>query len=228
MPNSRTPRIIGRIIRTGIGFLVFSVCAILLIRVCSSGDPKSMNTLLPNAPLAEAYEEYGDDLILQYQKQDTITREEHNAGYFSVTQYVFIPQAEQLQLVFRYNNSTLEYLKEDKGLATVPDKSEHLFDLTVVVKTLEDGKECVTRYNSTMFQRDTASKKLYTYYRYVFDGIKVTDEVLEVSVEVRYIYDVTDTAYGSLCLYDTDHKWFLQNMSRADEKAIEAWIEQHR
>ena len=88
------------------------------------------------------------------------------------------------------------------------------------------GKECVTRYNSTMFQRDVASKKLYTYYRYVFDGVKITDEVLEVSVEVRYLGDTPGKAYGSLCLYDTEHKWFLQNLSRADEKAIKAWIEQ--
>ena len=123
-------------------------------------------------------------------------------------------------------------LRERSPAATlrerVSEKTAHLFELTVVVKTLEDGEERVTRYHPTEFAKDTESKRLYTYYRYVFDGIKVSDEMLEVTVEVRYIADTDGKAYGSLCLYDTEHRWFTQKMSRDDEKAIEAWIEKRK
>ncbi|MBQ9785464.1 MAG: hypothetical protein IJW29_08175 [Clostridia bacterium] len=241
MPNSRTPRIIGRVIKILFTLLIFSVCAILLWRVCASGDPKTVDRMIVNEALANAYEKHGDDLLLRYQNQNTITQDKHNSGYFSVTQYVFIPEAEQVQLVFRYNKSTLEKVSKDKDLDKVPDKDEDLFDVTLVVvtdltpddkKDNEKGENLLrVRVESSAHVKDTESKRLYTYYRYVFDGITLPENTVGVYAEIYYVPEINGyegEPYGSLCLYDTEHKWFEEKLSRADKKAIEAWIEDHK
>lgn len=241
MPNSRTPRIIGRVLKIVFTLLIFTVCAILIFRICSSGDPKSVDTVIVNEALAKAYEKHGDDLILRYQNQDTITEDEHNSGYFSITQYVFIPEAQQVQLVFRYNNSTLEKVAKDKGLDKVPDKKADLFDVSLVVVTdltPEDKKDnekgenlARVRLFASDFVKDHTSKRLYTYYRFVFDGVELPKNAVAVYAEIYYKAEINDyegDPYGSLCLYDTEHKWFEEKLSRADKKAIEAWIEENK
>lgn len=240
MPNGRTHRIVGRVIKMLCTLLIFSICAILIFRICSSGDPDTVDVLIANEALAKAYEQHGDKLILQYQNQDTITQEKHNSGYFSVTQYVFIPQADQVQLVFRYNKSTLEKVATDKGLAQVPSKDAHLFDVSLVVitdltpddvKDNEKGENLQsTRILFSNYVKDSTSKSLYTYYRYVFDDVTLPSNTIAVYAEIYYIDEADDyagEAYGRLCLYDTDHKWFEDKLSRADKKAIEAWLENH-
>ena len=109
MKNAHNMRVFWRVVKWSISLLLFLISGILLWRVFSSGDPKEIKYLMGNDALYEAYEEHGKELILQYQMQDTITTAEYNRGYFSVTQYVFIPEAKQVQLVFRYNNSTHSY-----------------------------------------------------------------------------------------------------------------------
>lgn len=241
MPNSRIPRIIGRVIKLLLTLVVFAICGVLAWRVCSSGDPKSVDTVIVNEALARAYEEHGGELLMRYQNQDTITEEKHNAGYFSVTQYVFIPDAEQVQLVFRYNRSTLEKVAKDKKLSRVPDKSEDLFDVTLVVvidTTPDDKKDNEkgeglerVRVKASDFVKDHESKRLYTYYRFVFDGVTLPENAVAVYAEIYYKDEINDyegEAYGRLCLYDTEHKWIEERLKRADKKAIEAWIEKQK
>ena len=210
--------------------LLFGVCGILVWRLFSSGDPDSVKSLKSNAALLEAYEEYGDELILQYQYQDSITLAEHNRGYFSVTQYVFIPQAKQVQLVFRYNNSTIQHLAEDYGLSDVPSKDRHLFEVSLVTTTdltpenREDNAEVsqlkMDRYVASDYHRDTTA--LYTYYRYVFDNVEITEDMLYVFADVYYTQDINyeEHAYGTLCLYDDESEWVPYKMTNADVVAL--------
>ena len=180
MPNGHNMRVFGRVVKWSISLLLCVICGIILWRVFSSGDPKEVKHLMGNEALYEAYEKSGDDLVLQYQMQDTITTAEYNRGYFSITQYVFIPEARQVQLVFRYNNSTIKHLARDYELEVIPDKSEDLFDVTIVTTTdktpenREDNADTaqltMERYYPTAFERTETS--LYTYYRFVFDILK--------------------------------------------------------
>ena len=148
MTNNHNMRLFGRVVKWSISLLLCLICGILVWRMCSSGDPEQVKYLMKNDVLCDAYEKHGDDLVLQYQMQDTITTAEYNRGYFSITQYVFIPEAKQVQLLFRYNNSTIKNLAKDYGLAAIPDKSEELFDLTLVTTIdLTDRKS--TRLNSS-------------------------------------------------------------------------------
>ena len=230
MPNGHNMRVFWRVVKWSISLLLCLICGILIWRMCSSGDPEQVKYLMGNEALYEAYEKYGDDLVLQYQNQDTITLAPHNRGYFSVTQYVFIPEAKQVQLVFRYNNSTIKHLAEDKGLAAVPDKSEELFDVTLVTTTdlTPDNREDNANTDSLEMKRYTpsaatrAETSLYTYYRFVFDNIEITPDMLFVFADVYYEGDLNyeEPAYGTLRLYDDESPWVTYKLSRTERKML--------
>ncbi len=234
MQNTHTPRLIGRVVKFSVLILILLVNGILIFRLCSSGDPATMQNLIINEPLKKAYAAHGDDLILQYQNQSTITRGEKNSGYFSVTQYVFIPEANQVQLVFRYNNSTIKHLKEDYGLSEMPSKEDELFDVTLVMTTdltpedPEDNSDpktlSVQRFYPSAATRDTTSNALYTYYRFVFEGIGIAPDTVGVFADVYYEGDLNyeKEAYGTLCLYDHLSKWVRANLTSADREALGA------
>lgn len=230
MPNGHNMRVFWRVVKWSISLLLVVICGILIWRLCSSGDPEEVKYLMGNDALYEAYDKHGKDLVLQYQNQDTITRAEYNAGYFSITQYVFIPEAKQVQLVFRYNNSTIKNLARDYGLAEIPEKGEDLFDVTLVsVVDLtpdnpkdneEESARKKVRYTPTAATRTETS--LYTYYRFVFDGIEITSDMLYVFADIYYEGDLDyeKRPYGTLCLYDDESQWIPYKLSRAERKML--------
>ena len=231
MSNRHNMRVFLRVVKWSISLLLCIVCGIILWRVFSSGDPDEVKYLMGNDALYEAYEKHGNDLVLQYQMQDTITTAEYNRGYFSVTQYVFIPEAKQVQLVFRYNNSTIKNVARDYGLETIPEKSEELFDLTLITttdKTPENREDnantenlVMERYYPTEFERTETS--LYTYYRFVFDNVEITPDMLYVFADVYYMGDLNyeERPYGTLCLYDDASEWVAYKLSRTERKMLE-------
>ena len=231
MSNGHNMRTFGRVVKWSISLLLCIICGILIWRVFSSGDPKEVKYLTGNDALFEAYEEHGKDLILQYQMQDTITLAEYNRGYFSITQYVFIPEAKQVQLVFRYNNSTIKHVAQDYELGAIPDKSEDLFDLTLVTTTdrTPDNREdnadtaqlTMERYYPTSFERTETS--LYTYYRFVFDNVEITPDMLYVFADIYYLGDLDyeERPLGTLCLYDDESLWVDYKLSRTERKMLE-------
>ena len=231
MSNGPNMRVFWRVVKWSISLLLVLICGILIWRMCSSGDPEKVKYLMGNEALYEAYEKHGDDLVLQYQNQDTITTAERNRGYFSVTQYVFIPEAKQVQLVFRYNNSTIKHLAEDYGLAAVPDKSEELFDVTLVTTTdlTSDNRDDNANTDALEMKRYTpsaatrAETSLYTYYRFVFDNIEITPDMLYVFADIYYEGDLNyeEPAYGTLCLYDDESPWVTYKLSRTERKMLE-------
>ena len=231
MATGHNMRVFGRVVKWSISLLLCIICAIILWRVFSSGDPKEVKYLMGNDALYEAYDEHGKNLILQYQMQNTITTAKYNRGYFSITQYVFIPEARQVQLVFRYNNSTIKHLAQDYGLGEIPDKSEDLFDVTIVTTTdktpqnSEDNADTaqltMERYHPTTFERTETS--LYTYYRFIFDNIEITPDMLYVFADIYYEGDLDyeKHPYGTLCLYDDESPWVTYKLSRTERKMLE-------
>ena len=233
MPYFRSQRIARRIVKASLALFVVFINAIIIWRVFISANiPKSIDALTPNEQLSAAYDNLGDGLEFLYQDQLSLTYGKDSKGYFGVPDFVFIPQADQVQIVFRYNNSTLRHLAEDFGLAEVPDKESELFDVTllkVVDLTPEnaddsDSPDAVlkTRFAPTSVQRDTTL--LYTYYRFVFDGIHIEEnEVAGVFLDVYYneALDYKAPAYGTLRLYDHLSKWLPYELSTADKKALQ-------
>ena len=239
---SRGIRITGRVIKYLFFLLIFTVIGLLLWRVFSAGDPDSMKQITPNEALCAAYEEKGEELVLFRQEQRTITSAEDNYGYFSVTECLFIPEANQIQLVFRYNNSTLRSLAQDYELAEVPSREADLFDVSLTVATdltpeqTEDNAgndpEAVsfTRVHASQVLSDT--KNMYNYRRMVFelDGAELdlealldSGELLAVYADIYYNEDIQyeEPAYGTLCLYDYLSEKRGASLTRDDRRALE-------
>ena len=173
MSTRRTIRIMSIIIKALFSIFVFSVCALLIWRVFfSTKEPDSIKDLYVNEALAAAYEAQGGDLEMKYQNQLSMTYTEENAGYFGISQYVIIPEANQIQIVLRYNDKTLKHFKEDFALDAIPEKGEELLDMTlrqIIDLTPEDetdnedlSKLSITRHKPSKVITDTTAlyKKL--------------------------------------------------------------------
>ena len=124
---------IGRLLKFLVFCIILTVCILLLWRVFSTSIPKEIEDMSSNGKLTAAYADKGEDLYVFEQIYDDITRAERNAGYFGVPEAHFIPAANQAQIVFRYNNSTVKALAEDYSLPSVPHRSEELFDVSMVL-----------------------------------------------------------------------------------------------
>ncbi len=239
MARYKAPRIIGGIFRFLFTTLILGVCAIIGWRVFfSTKIPEEVAPLVKNDRLSAAVEAHGENITLRYQDLATITRAEKNYGYFSVESCVFIPEAEQVQIIFRYNNSTIRHLTEDYSLPAMPHKSEHLFDVSLVRATdltpsdKSDNLNAATIGTERILPSEIspertyirAESSLYTYYRYVFDGVTIEDVTDAFYVDIYYVGDLNyeEEAYGTLCVYAWDEKWLTYRPSKADRPALEA------
>lgn len=231
--NSRAPRIARFVIKTLFTLLIIAVNAIIIWRVFFSANiPKELRYMTPTEAGMTAYAQYGNDIVAQNQDQASITKSDSSYGYFSAPQVVFLPQANQVQLVFRYNNSTLEHLQQDYKLTERPDRNAELFDVTLIKTTdltPQDPNDntvsanlATTRYFPTAEKTERATTTLYTYYRFVFDGITVDDLTVGVFADVYYNADIdyNKRAYGTLCLYWNEDTWLTYPLSSEDKAAL--------
>lgn len=233
----------GRVIGFLCGIVVLAICAFMLWRVFSTGTPKTIDTLSRNDRLASVYAEKGDEMVAFKQNQDIITRAEYNSGYFAIPEYAFFPESNQLQLVFRYNNSTLKALATDKSLSEIPDRSGDYFDVSLVLyvdltpENLEDNDRTDSpnvkkiRCKGHINAKDKTT--LYNFYRYTF-YFDESDEPVDISslmadgtliaVHAQFYYneelDYNASPYGALLLYNPADKNLDVKLSSADKKAL--------
>ncbi len=228
-------RIVGFIFKTICSLFIIGIVGLLAWRIIDqSNDPKIMDTVIPNEILSDTYEKCDGKLNAFYQDQTRYTRGEKNYGYFALTQSVIFDDADQIQFVMRYNNSTLRYTERDYSL---PENSllrdNDVFDVTVSVMydltpddmTDNDG----TKPEGVRFERFYASdmlktqKTLYNYRKFVFDGIDITDDVLGIYVDIYYIDDVDyeKKPYGTLLLYYYEMEDLPYKLTKNDIEAIE-------
>ena len=232
-------RIAGFIFKAICTLVIAAIVILLLWRIIdNNNDPKEMDTVIGNSLLAEAYAEKGDSLNTYYQEQSKFTRGENNYGYFAITQSLIIEDIDQIQFVFRYNNSTLKHTAEDYSLSSVPSRDEEVYDVTITVmydltpenKEDNDGTDKATVSFERFFASDmiSARKTLYNYRKFVFDGIVIDDSVIAVYADFYYVGDLNydKTPYGSLLIYHEDEKDIDYKLTRGDKAAIEAFLEE--
>ena len=211
--------------------LVVAVFVVLFWRMSSSRVPKALLALTPNEVLLEAYDTYGDGLLKLTQEQNSITRNKENYGYFAVPRFVFIPEANQVQVIFRYNNSTLKYTQQKYELAERPPRGEEIFDVSLVSVcdlTPEDkadnvdGSETLGKTRVAPTSYEVTTTKLYTYFCYTFDGVSVTPETITVFFDIYYKGDLDydKPAYGTLRLYHNEEPWQTVKLTARDRKAL--------
>lgn len=243
MAKMNTWRILKIIGKAVVILVIVGTIGLLFWRMFSSGDPAEMKHLVANAPLADAVQAAdgeGRELNAFTQTQPTaITTAKHNYNYFAVSQVVFIPEAEQIQLTFRYNNSTIKHVVEDKSLPEVPDRQEDLFDVTLwVVYDLtpdvvgDDENVEYVRIHPTEALTGEATKNFYNYRKFVFDGVDMTateKPLLTVYMDVYYVGDVDYEAdpYGTLPLYQYVYPNEPYQLTEADRRALKAYTDAH-
>ena len=223
MATKPTPlNIVGRIIKALFYTLIALMAAFLIWRVYfSTNVPKNIDRIIVTESLAEAYERDGESLEIFTQGQASITRAEENYGYFSVVDFVIIPEARQIQVVFRYNNSTIEYIAEDYSLSEIPPREEELFalSLTKTVDRTPENKD--DNLDSSSLKKEVyypseiiaEQTRLYNFRRMVFEDVDISDAV-GIFFDIRfmidyaelgageYVYD--DPISGTLCIYDAE------------------------
>ena len=223
---SKALKIFGKVIKYSFYLVIIAINTIMLWRVLFSGDPSAIKPLISNERLVSVYSEKGNDLILQTQKQKALAE----SGRFSVTDCVFIPEADQIQITVRYNNSTLRRLKEDFALSEVPDRKAELFDVTIVKTTdlTPDNDEDNTKRENLKEERfypsyeaKTVYTRLYTYKKFVFEDIKWKDAIgLFVDIYYNGDMDYASSPYDVLCIYDSRMDMEERELSRKDKKAL--------
>ena len=124
---------IGKLLKFLVLCLILTVCVLLLWRVFTTSAPKEIKNIGVNPDMKAAYAEKGEDLYVFKQLYDQITRHERNAGYFSVPEAEFVPDANQSHIVFRYNKSTLRSVASDHSLSSVPGRDSDIFDVSMLV-----------------------------------------------------------------------------------------------
>ena len=215
----------GRILKLLFLLLIVATFAILIWRMSISNTPKSMKNLTPNEKLSKAYAENSGKLTAFTQKHITITKDLDCYGYFAVGKIVFIPEAKQVQVVFRYNNGTIKHLKDDYGVDPLPDRKSEIYDVSLVVSTFADSskdEKNVTKARILPTSVTKESNALYNFRKFIFDGVEMDEDVCNICLDVYYVgaIDYDAKAYGTLLIYDyiTPRDEYL--LSRKEKKSL--------
>lgn len=247
MPKgSSALRVVMWIVRVLTALVIFAVIGFLLWRIAISGTPGELKGISVGGELADRYSE-NRKLTLVYQELSSITRGKTDSGYFSALEPVFIKEADQFQVILRYNNSTVRALAEDYKLPAVPDRREELYDVSLIVVTdltPENDKDNLTEeLNPESVRVDRIlpdktetvklEKHLYNYRKLVFDGVKLDENVLAVYIDVYYVGDIKynndgfdvykDRPYSTLCVYDFMSQTLERELTGEEKKALESF-----
>ena len=239
MPESPVIKIMKLTVKAVGMILVFGTILFFIWRAFfSTIVPDEVRHISPNDPLRAAYltaVDQGEELTVFYQESqyDTTTVRDKNYSYFSAKEARFIQEADQVQLLFRYNNATIRHLVEDYGLSEIPDRADELYDVTLYVAydltpaDLSDNAgnnpESVkfVRYHAT--SSEPAQSLMYNYRRMTFDGLDMTvtdNPVLAVYVDVYYVEDLDyeKEPYGTICIYDylADNTYYTLSKSEIE------------
>lgn len=238
-------KITWKIIKLIFTLCIFTVIAILIWRIASSGEPKEMKSVYPTEQLAELYGQDGKDLYMFDQKQRSMTSGDDNYGYFAVTSYRIIPEIDQIEIVVRYNTSTIRNVAADYDLDEIPPRDTELFDISLVfAKDLtpdDDTDNLGNKEGSVEFVRCfgevvmETEKNLYNYKKLIFDtssaGVDLTelmsdDTLLAIYTDFYLDYDSFEPNYdeepiGAVCLYDYKSEDNKMKLSAKDVEAIE-------
>ncbi len=229
---------IGRVIKVILYTAVFAVMAFLILRVCTDDNiPSSVGTLTVTDEVAELYN--SDSFKGYYQTHDEYTTGKKNYGYFGVMKTLFIPDADQVQVVFRYNNSTIEKLPEDypELCPEVPSRDEVLYDISLVAvidltpDIKDDYNDAKTlkkvRYFPTKELTVSDKTSLHSYFRYTFENVDA-ENVIELYIDIYYVKaaDYEKDPYGSIRIYDIDEYNHVYSLSGKDKKALKAFAKE--
>lgn len=235
----------ARFLRGLLVVALFCVIGFLVWRAfLSDSIPDEVKPLAVNESIIEAYEKDRELSDMFTQEQRTITSTEKNYGYFSVERAIFVPSANQIQVLARYNNSTLRATQEDYGLDAPPSRDGEPYDISLVLvrdltpedesDNLKGPAEATEEIRIHPTSSLAAQSKMYNYRLLVFELGELSladmlDDGTLISVFADFYYaediDYSKDAYGTLCLYDYITEISKYKLTGQDRAALEAAAE---
>ncbi len=211
--------------------LIFGIIALVLWRVLLSGRvPKRMETLTANDALYEAYTTAGNELIMYTQDHAPVIMEGETAGYFWVCQAVFIPEANQVQVLVRYNNSTLKHIARDFSLdeTEIPSREDTVVDVTLAIAIDPDPNNASTADRQIIRLQPSmepveGSTAMYNYRRYVFEDVDFDIEsLINISVDFYYVGSVNydRMPYSTIVIYEPSDENLTVKLTARDKRAL--------
>jgi hypothetical protein len=234
---SPTRILLGKILGWIGRILVFGIIALVLWRVLFSGHiPAKMKTLIVNENTYATYLDEGNKLTMYTQPQEQVIMEGDSAGYFWVCRAVFIPEADQVQILVRYNNSTLTRLAEDFELDRTLERSEDILDVTLVITVDSDPtNDTTTDRQKVRIQpsgepiRDTTM--MYNYRLLVFDGVTF-DPASTINLSIEFylegFVDYDAHPLGSLVIYEPQYGTEPYALTLRDKRAIKQYAKANK
>lgn len=229
--------------------LIIFVYGLLFVRMCSVDDiPDEFKNIYVTDELRALYGDGNSDDIegkFIYQNLTKYNTDKDSYGYFSAASVMIVPQAGQVQVIMKYNISTLDHVKEDYGLSVSIDRNRtDTFEFSLVVKNansaiVEDASETVDYNGASNYTIDriypvkteflTAGR--HNYIRCVFDGAELDlDRLLGVFCDVNYKddikYEQVDdegkalNSYASICIYNYTAKVKDYKLTKVDIEAL--------
>jgi len=178
--------------KTVILAISFFIYAFFIFRLCSTQEaPESVSSVVWNDTTRAAYAAAPDEFQILSQEPSTFITEN---GRFWISDVVYLPQAKQLQLTIKYNDSTLKYLKQALGddSLVLPDEP---FDYSVL-----DNSGNRYHTHSSFSEKE----QNYNYRRLVFEDIVIPENTV-FYVDMYYVGSINYEAipYGSLQVWNT-------------------------
>lgn len=191
----------GKIFKTIIVVGVFIVCAMFILRIALADYyPARAKAILDNEALESAYSENGGLPPRAYLQEPVTPYDNKEKAHFFFNFFVYIPDADQVQLTLRYNNSTLEDLKKDMELDAIPEG-----DTDELRFYLRDASGQVY----PCIEENYSEFLIYNYRRLVFDGVTLALNDTEIGSAGYFYLDVyygdadveNDVPYGSMLVF---------------------------
>ena len=223
--SSYTLWILGHVVRLLFVLLLIAMITVLLWRmVFSQNPPDGFDEITGNDTLRAALAAQGKITVLT-QDQVKYTEGENNYAYFNLEYCYFFREADQVQLLLFYNNSTLEHLAEERGLDSVPPRGEEVFslkltqyeDVTPADYVKANENDILTEAKTlTPTDRQITTNSLYTFIRYTFDGVELDTDTVVIYLDMCY----EDASYGTLRLYHRESVSEERLLSGKEQDAV--------
>ncbi len=187
---------ISKIIKITLIVSVVFFLAFLIARIMFSDYyPKSMSRIYYTEQLESYYRENGGISPKTQNIREPYDNE--NAGNFIASNLIFEPNAKNLQLCIKYNDSALPNIAAFYSLDSVEGKAG-LFTYKLLVYTNDDEPPVAT-YDTSYTTYD--SVWFYNYDKLVFDGIDMTGAT-KIDVEICLTGD--SVPFGSITVYENN------------------------
>ena len=186
-PYKKSKFSLGKILKYIFYAFITLFCVALAFRMYThSYYPSDMKKLYFNDVLTDHYystdsfKAYTQELGYHYDDPD------YKDNYFFAEHLIYIPEAKQLQVVLRYNNSALEKIATKYELDAVPEADPELFIFTLSTLYTEEGseEELTRRYNCSYYYTD--QKYMYNYVKLIFDGVEFDDNTKWYRVDTYF------------------------------------------